>query len=318
MAQAAKTTIGKLLYYSIKAAELGGKQVKYVVDSLNLDTTFKDINVDPVTVGDIRAHQAMVGVFGKFLPNIKVISEEDDSEKKIEPVDPAEWESVPLVSGEFLKLVDLDGGVNEDDVTVWIDPLDATKEYTEQLYEYVQVMVGIAVKGKAVAGVLHRPFLEPPVTYWAWKDHAVCPELKPFKIQRPANDVLKIVISRTVSHAGSVQQFADTAFGSKNFELVPRGGAGYKILQVILGHADAYLHITKIKKWDLCAGDGIVRALGGNVTSLAGEEIDYGQPAGGVKPDAMVNNGFIIAVYDHDWFLEGCKKAVREVTAGRS
>jgi Golgi-resident PAP phosphatase len=134
-----------LLYYSIKAAELGGKQVKYVVDSGTLDTTFKQLNVDPVTLGDIRAHQVMVGAMTKFLPNIKVISEEDDSEKQIEAVDPTEWENVEIMPESFLKLLDRDGQVNEKDVTIWIDPLDATQEYTEKLYEFVQVRIQSSV-----------------------------------------------------------------------------------------------------------------------------------------------------------------------------
>jgi Golgi-resident PAP phosphatase len=169
-------------------------------------------------------------------------------------------------------------------------------------------MVGIAVNGQAVGGVLHRPFLETPVTYWAWAGHALCPALKPDILKRPSNDVLKIVMSRTAAHAGNVQEFAETAFAGKKFELVPHGGAGYKILQVILGHADAYLHITKIKKWDLCAGEGIVRALGGNVTNLYGQVVDY-RPPNNQKDDVLVDNGFIISVENHHWFLNGCKKA---------
>ena len=38
---------------------------------------------------------------------------------------------------------------------------------------------------------------------------------------------------------------------------------------------DAYVHVTKIKKWDICAGDAILRALGGKLTDLDGKEVDY-------------------------------------------
>lgn len=39
--------------------------------------------------------------------------------------------------------------------------------------------------------------------------------------------------------------------------------------------ADMYIHVTYIKKWDICAGNAILKALGGHMTTLKGEEIDY-------------------------------------------
>ncbi|GAU98616.1 hypothetical protein RvY_09740 [Ramazzottius varieornatus] len=302
---ASNYSIGKVLHYAIQAAEYGGRQVKHVVDSGSLETTFKERQVDPVTVGDMRAHQVMTGILKQALPDVTVISEEDDTEKLVEIVDPSEYQNVPPPAEQFLKMSG-QGELDPKSITIWIDPLDATQEYTQKLYEFVQVMVGIAVNGRPVGGVLHRPLLDTPVTYWAWKGVALSPELR--DLPRKKNDVLKIVMSRTASHAGDVKGFSETAFGSKKFELVPAGGAGYKLLQVILGKADAYLHITKIKKWDLCAGHGVLNALGGNLTSLTGEEMDYRPPAD-TKQDVLVHDGFVAAVNDFDWFLKGCQKA---------
>ena len=42
--------------------------------------------------------------------------------------------------------------------TVWVDPLDGTKEYTEGFLDHVTVLIGIAVGKRAVAGVINQPF----------------------------------------------------------------------------------------------------------------------------------------------------------------
>ena len=45
-------------------------------------------------------------------------------------------------------------------MVVWVDPLDGTTEYTQGFVEHVTVLIGIAVDGAAVAGVVHQPFFE--------------------------------------------------------------------------------------------------------------------------------------------------------------
>lgn len=43
-------------------------------------------------------------------------------------------------------------------VTVYVDPLDGTYEYKEGRYEMVTTLIGIAVDGKAIAGVVYHPW----------------------------------------------------------------------------------------------------------------------------------------------------------------
>ena len=45
-----------------------------------------------------------------------------------------------------------------EDMTVWIDPLDGTKEFTEGYLDHVTVLVGIAIGKDAIGGVIHQPF----------------------------------------------------------------------------------------------------------------------------------------------------------------
>ena len=76
-------------------------------------------------------------------------------------------------------------------------------------------------------------------------------------------------------------------------------GAGYKTLQVIKGEADAYVHVTRIKKWDICAGNAILRSVGGQLTTLSGGEVDYSM-SGDPKNDA----GLLATTHEHQKFLD--------------
>ena len=48
--------------------------------------------------------------------------------------------------------------IKEEDLVVWVDPLDGTKEYTEGLLDTVTVLIGIAYEGKAIAGIINQPY----------------------------------------------------------------------------------------------------------------------------------------------------------------
>ena len=74
--------------------------------------------------------------------------------------------------------------------------------------------------------------------------------------------------------------------------------SGYKTLEVISGNASAYVHVTAIKKWDICAGNALLRSLGGRQTTLLGNDIDYSATGSPLNTD-----GLLVTLSDHDKYL---------------
>ena len=59
-------------------------------------------------------------------------------------------------------------------------------------------------------------------------------------------------------------------------KIIKAGGAGYKIVELFNGGAETYYHSGKIKKWDICAGEAIIKSTCyGKMTDMNGDSIDY-------------------------------------------
>uniref|UniRef100_A0A8C6V1T9 inositol-phosphate phosphatase n=1 Tax=Neogobius melanostomus TaxID=47308 RepID=A0A8C6V1T9_9GOBI len=271
-----------LLALSVEAAILGGKEVKRVHEEKGLQEKSKGKTReganDPLTMGDLESHRKMYNLIKNTFPEITVNSEEHDSvvDKSLS------WSRV--IPSEIAEKITGQNEVPAESVTVWIDPLDATQEYTESLLKYVTTMVCVAVDGKPVIGVIHKPFTD--FTAWSLGQEANVHARSSYSTTPP-----KVIISR--SHSGQVKSYVHEAFGNST-TIVQAGGAGYKVLSLLdlpagesMDQADVYIHITFIKKWDICAGDALLRALGGHMMTLKGEEIDY--------RDAPLNKGGLVA-----------------------
>ena len=264
------------------------------------------------------SHKAMYYGFHKAFPKVSVVSEEHDHGG----VDLKDVSDPKLSNAEVDHVMSHSGAKDEQvptsDVLVWIDPLDATQEYTENLRQYVTTMVCIAVRGKPTVAVIHKPFLHK--TMWAWVGHGTSPSLS-VPEARDVSSKVRVIVSR--SHAGPVHEAVVEAFGAQS-TVIPAGGAGYKVLSLFqdapqekLDAADAYIHVTLIKKWDICAGDAILRTLGGKMTTLDGEEIDYSD---GAKPKN--EGGLLAAVHNYESFLKKlipvAKRKQQEANARKS
>ena len=243
---------------------------------------------NPVTQGDLLSHRTMYYGFTKAYPRLNVVSEEHDhGDVDLADVKMPDTSSIKI--DDKLAFGKGDELVSTGNLLVWIDPLDATQEYTENLVQYVTTMICIVVKGKPVAGIIHKPFLRE--TFWAWVGHGSSDNLKVQPERESALKTPRVIVSR--SHAGKVNATVRTAFGTQS-TVIPAGGAGYKVLSLFEDKADAYVHVTLIKKWDICAGDALLRALGGKMTTLDNKEIEYGD---GKNP--ANEKGLLAAIHSH-------------------
>ncbi|KAM7536741.1 hypothetical protein Aperf_G00000082832 [Anoplocephala perfoliata] len=161
-------------------------------------------------------------------------------------------------------------------IALWVDPLDATQEFSENLLKFVSVMGCAAIHGEPMFGVVHFPFSN--TTYWSSLGNQLSENLRSLPKVGPrtpsAQNPLRILISR--SH--SVEDFSEKvrkAFGSTSIEIIPAGGSGYKMVELARGLADLYVHAGGARRWDVCAASAILHARGGVVRTLTGATITF-------------------------------------------
>jgi len=170
--------------------------------------------------------------------------------------------------------------VTEDQIVVWVDPLDGTAEFTEGLLDHVTTLIGIAVNGKAVAGTISQPFYNYDKndqlnstkgevrTIWGMIG------LGAFGWNRVEPPAGRRILITSRSHSNPLVTACVEALSPTHVER--QGGAGNKVLRVIEGEADAYVFASKgCKKWDTCAPEAILCAAGGELTDIHGNKMEY-------------------------------------------
>ncbi|XP_011896046.1 3'(2'),5'-bisphosphate nucleotidase 1 isoform X2 [Macaca nemestrina] len=194
-----------------------------------------------------------------------------------------------------------------EELVVWVDPLDGTKEYTEGLLDNVTVLIGIAYEGKAIAGVINQPYYN----YEAGPDAVLGRTiwgvlgLGAFGFQLKEVPAGKHIITTTRSHSNKLVTDCVTAM---NPDAVLRvGGAGNKIIQLIEGKASAYVFASPgCKKWDTCAPEVILHAVGGKLTDIHGNVLQYHKD---VKH--MNSAGVLATLRNYDYYASRVPESIK-------
>jgi len=268
-----------------------------------LDTKDKGVD-DLFTAADIQSQQLIMGLLRKhFGPKLSLVGEEDCDIPVLADDDPVLSSDsgchfpVDRVPAQYQN-------ASMQDLCVFIDPLDATKEFTEGNLPAVMSLVGIGYKGEAVAGVMYLPFVDAPSPNQLpalGRTIFGMDGVGAFGFNTVSRNDGKFVIATTRTHGSKETEKAIEML--KPQEVVRVGGAGHKALLVLEGKVDAYVFPTPgTKKWDTCAPEAILRAVGGSLTDVAGMKYDYSPTA-----EHPNKRGVLCSLKDHQRLVDALK-----------
>eukprot|EP00960_Hanusia_phi_P042578 755579-Hanusia_phi.AAC.6 len=109
-----------------------------------------------LTEADTSAQRAILEILRGSFPQISIIAEEEEEEDKLQEAEGRPYQLPPVELGD---VPDQLKSVAAEDICVFVDPVDGTKEFVEGRLEAVQTLVGISVNGRPTGGAIGIPFL---------------------------------------------------------------------------------------------------------------------------------------------------------------
>ena len=212
-------------------------------------------DASPVTEADHAAHRLICRVLQALTPDIPILSEESTLEQLI--------------------------GRREWPVCWMVDPLDGTKEFLEGTGEFT-VNIALIVEAESVLGLIAAPnrgYLDVGVPGWGARRYPLFADEAGTELSTRAVDAsAALVVSASARHRAErvemmLNRLSEVAEGAQRLD----AGSALKFCDVASGVADVYPRTSPCYEWDLAAGDALVRAAGGTVTTLEGAPIRYNQ-----------------------------------------
>lgn len=209
----------------------------------NYNKTLKEDN-SPLTDADRASHQIIIEGLKQIAPGIPVVSEEGD---KIPDAIRKDW------SYFFL-----------------IDPLDGTREFTQNIDEFA-VNIALIHHNQPIMGLIHAPVTG--VTHLAERGSgAFQVGMASVKIPLIKNSGEKVVI---VTSRGDFSPGLERLLSKVPDVEILRMGSSLKFCLVAEGYADFYPRLIPSMEWDTAAGCIIVEESGGRVCETLGDLMLY-------------------------------------------
>ena len=301
-APAEDVSLVELLSTCVDAARKGCDEIRAVQHRRStaggaLASTRKDAD-DPrsaLTEADTAAQIAIVNALRTAWPGLRIVGEEEEEES---PDKGAALRRNLLDDACAPHPATIAWREPLDVLTVFVDPVDGTREFVEGRLDAVQCLIGIACRGRAVAGAIGLPFpdgdLERPATVeWGVAlPGAASGASGSLGDRTPRPRLAPDVVDGAVCVAGdsSNASLAAAKLAASPAGHACIGGAGNKILAVAEGRAEMSIMHFGTSLWDTCAPEGVLRARGGKVSDLFGAPLthDPERPGGGLINDLGV------------------------------
>jgi 3'-phosphoadenosine 5'-phosphosulfate (PAPS) 3'-phosphatase len=186
-----------------------------------------------------------------------------------------------------IKSIELDPTLFRD-YTIFVDPIDGTAEYQgtdkrvikdtkfTQKGEQATTIIGFAnKKGKPVGGIMYRPVKNEEKTIqfgtyaYGWVIDENDSNKNVYKSRLNMNaKVKKEGQIRFITSNGSITKPTELLIKEIGGHREGSGGAGNKIMMLLEDKGDVYLQDRGLSRWDICAGDAILRCKGGLLCKL--------------------------------------------------
>ena len=240
-------TAAELAFVRELALEAGEVVMRHYGTDYDVD----DKEGQPVTIADRESNELIVNRLRERFPGDSILAEET-------PVEDQAWRTADRC---------------------WIvDPLDGTSDFVKGRVGFA-VMIGLAVQGEPVLGVVNVPKAGRMFLGLAGEgaEEETSEGRKALRTSsRAQTSELRVIAS--IAHRDEALETMLTAL--EPAETLSVGSVGYKVGKIVADEADLYVAPTShISLWDTCGPQAILHAAGGKFLDTDGNPLVYTGPS---------------------------------------
>ena len=262
--------LGPLCLVCKRACDLMVPMISSFYTAINGQTSKLKSDASVFTIADGIVQHLLIDHLFSGAKFREVVGEEDDSTVNIYTrpytVDnltvPEEFNEI--IEDVLRSMTELAAEISSEyykDLTVFIDPIDGTREFSTNLGEQCSVCIGFSsIAGIPVAGLVYRPLTNPNT----WAAGAASEQFCECNLNMASVPNERGMLTSN----GVISPFVAKLIEELDYERVPSGGAGNKMMMLLEGKGIAYIQDRGVSRWDTSGAQAVIEANGGSLSKL--------------------------------------------------